>query len=162
MDNTIVALRNLYVALGGTASVVENLVIIPDLINAIAELIGISDVSVLPEDQSKTFWGTNVSDMQGTDIAVQNRSITGTLKYVQSGALVTDWKTHHFIALKFADPNGADDIKVGLENLVSLDEDMNAVLAVKSNTQTVKVQSTINGKTKTQIYDLSGLTLADE
>lgn len=36
MDNTIDALRNLYVALGGTASDVANLVIIPDLINAIA------------------------------------------------------------------------------------------------------------------------------
>lgn len=36
MDNTIVALRNLYVALGGTAADVANLVIIPDLINAIA------------------------------------------------------------------------------------------------------------------------------
>lgn len=36
MDNTLDALRNLYVALGGTASDVANLVIIPDLINAIA------------------------------------------------------------------------------------------------------------------------------
>ena len=36
MDNTLVALRKLYVALGGTASDVANLVIIPDLINAIA------------------------------------------------------------------------------------------------------------------------------
>jgi len=36
MDTTIVALRNLYVALGGAAEDVANLVIIPDLINAIA------------------------------------------------------------------------------------------------------------------------------
>ena len=36
MDNTIDALRNLYVALGGTAADVADLVIIPDLINAIA------------------------------------------------------------------------------------------------------------------------------
>ena len=36
MDNTIDALRNLYVALGGDDSDVANLVIIPDLINAIA------------------------------------------------------------------------------------------------------------------------------
>lgn len=36
MDNTLDALRNLYVALGGTASDVADLVIIPDLINAIA------------------------------------------------------------------------------------------------------------------------------
>lgn len=38
MDNTLDALRNLYVALGGNAEDVENLVIIPDLINAIAQL----------------------------------------------------------------------------------------------------------------------------
>lgn len=37
MDNTIQALQNLYVALGGTASDVEGITIIPDMINAIAE-----------------------------------------------------------------------------------------------------------------------------
>lgn len=36
MDNTVDALRNLYVALGGDAEDVADLVIIPDLINAIA------------------------------------------------------------------------------------------------------------------------------
>ena len=36
MDTTIIALRNLYVALGGTAADVANLSMIPDLINAIA------------------------------------------------------------------------------------------------------------------------------
>lgn len=36
MDNTIDALRALYVALGGSADDVADLVIIPDLINAIA------------------------------------------------------------------------------------------------------------------------------
>lgn len=36
MDNTITALQNLYVALGGTASDVANITIIPDMINAIA------------------------------------------------------------------------------------------------------------------------------
>lgn len=36
MDNTITALQALYVALGGDADDVENLVIIPDMINAIA------------------------------------------------------------------------------------------------------------------------------
>lgn len=48
MDNTLDALRNLYVALGGTASNVADLVIIPDLINAIATLIAINGISTLP------------------------------------------------------------------------------------------------------------------
>lgn len=36
MDNTIDALKALYVALGGTAADVADVVIIPDMINAIA------------------------------------------------------------------------------------------------------------------------------
>ena len=36
MNNTIEALQNLYVAMGGQADDVANLTIIPDLINAIA------------------------------------------------------------------------------------------------------------------------------
>ena len=36
MDTTIIALQNLYVALGGTASDVADIVLIPDMINAIA------------------------------------------------------------------------------------------------------------------------------
>lgn len=40
MDNTITALQNLYVALGGTASDVADITIIPDMINAIASVAG--------------------------------------------------------------------------------------------------------------------------
>lgn len=36
MDTTVMALQNLYVALGGTAADVADLVTIPDMINAIA------------------------------------------------------------------------------------------------------------------------------
>ena len=36
MDNTIQALQALYVALGGSADTVKNIVVIPDMINAIA------------------------------------------------------------------------------------------------------------------------------
>ena len=39
MDDTIKALTNLYVALGGSAADVAGLVIIPDMVNAIADLI---------------------------------------------------------------------------------------------------------------------------
>lgn len=40
MDTTVIALQNLYVALGGTASDVADIVLIPDMINAIATLAG--------------------------------------------------------------------------------------------------------------------------
>lgn len=36
MDTTVVALKAIYVALGGTASDVENVTLIPDMLNAIA------------------------------------------------------------------------------------------------------------------------------
>lgn len=48
MDNTIDALRNLYVALGGDIADVENLVIIPDLINAIAAHVSSGGAAELP------------------------------------------------------------------------------------------------------------------
>lgn len=48
MDNTLDALRNLYIALGGDADNVVNLVIIPDLINAIALLISSGATAELP------------------------------------------------------------------------------------------------------------------
>lgn len=48
MDNTLDALRNLYVALGGDADDVANLVIIPDLINAIATLVSSGATAELP------------------------------------------------------------------------------------------------------------------
>lgn len=38
MDRTVDALKNLYVALGGEAADVANITLIPDMINAIAEL----------------------------------------------------------------------------------------------------------------------------
>lgn len=48
MDNTLDALRKLYKALGGDADDVANLVIIPDLINAIASLITTNGIAALP------------------------------------------------------------------------------------------------------------------
>lgn len=48
MDNTIQALQNLYVAMGGTAADVANITIIPDMINAIAALITSGATAELP------------------------------------------------------------------------------------------------------------------
>lgn len=48
MDNTIDALRNLYVALGGDSADVQNITIIPDMINAIAAHINSGSAAELP------------------------------------------------------------------------------------------------------------------
>lgn len=49
MDTTIIALQNLYVALGGDADDVAEITIIPDMINAIATQAASAIGSVLPE-----------------------------------------------------------------------------------------------------------------
>ncbi len=45
MDTTIQALQNLYVAKGGTLEDVQNIVTIPDMINALAELVESQEAS---------------------------------------------------------------------------------------------------------------------
>ena len=167
MDNTLDALRNLYIALGGNIADVENLVIIPDLINALANLIGVGEISVLPEDSSSELFGTAVSDMQ-SGIVISNNAITGTLKYLSSGSLVTTFGAGNFIALKFVNPNeNIKSIRVGLNpsegtGLVELDADMNGVFKITNkDTQVFEVVSTDGTTTKTQTFDLSGLTLAN-
>lgn len=48
MDTTVTALKNLYVAFGGTASDVANVVTIPDMINAIATVAATATAAELP------------------------------------------------------------------------------------------------------------------
>ena len=75
MDNTLDALRGLYVALGGDADDVANLVIIPDLINAIATqaatALATAGASELPEvdaeDNGKVLKVANGKWAVGTD-----------------------------------------------------------------------------------------------
>lgn len=72
MDNNIVALQNLYVALGGDLSDVENLVIIPDMINAIANLITSGSTKELPtvtsDDDGKVLKVVDGEWALGTDL----------------------------------------------------------------------------------------------
>ena len=96
--------------------------------------------------------------------------ITGTLKYLSSGQLVTDWGAGNFLALKFTDvPETATSVKVGLEpsqgsGLVELlgDPDMNGVFKITNKYVQKFVVVTTDGKTTTeQRFDLSGLTITE-
>ena len=107
------------------------------------------------------------------DIVVDNanKSISGSLKYLASGQLVTDWGAGNFIALKFVnrDPENIKTIKVGLNpsqgsGLVALDEDMNGVFKITDNeTQKFVVEEydKDNVKIHSKEYDLSELELAN-
>ena len=127
---------------------------------------GSSNVTVASPTANTDFWGTKTSDMQ-TSVAVANGAITGTLKKLTSGQLVTDWGEGYFIALKFTKNNdAATSIKVGLRpslssGLVELDEDMDGVFKITDKDAQVFVVRCTNadGVSYESIYDLSGLTL---
>ena len=180
---TVDALKALYVALGGAltdvyesiadGAPVSDYVTTPNVIAALAGFTGIKETTVQPEKGSATLFDTKVSAMQ-TGVNVADGAITGTLKFIQGGiapgVLSGDG---NFLALKFVDNNNnSDSIKVGLVpsatgmGLVELDEDMNAVFKIAGEIegvpQVLKVVTTVNGVSKTQIFDLSGLTLETE
>lgn len=102
------------------------------------------------------------------DLAVANNAITGTLKYLSSGQLVTDWGAGNFMALNFADiDSDASYVLVGLDPSVSsglqkLDSDHDGVFKVtnKATQKLIVQQWTADGLFKQQTFDLSGLTLA--
>lgn len=96
--------------------------------------------------------------------------ITGTLKYLSSGQLVTDWGAGNFLALKFSDiPAAATSVKVGLEpsqgsGLVELinDPDKNGVFKITNKfVQKFKIVTTGGTETTEQLFDLSGLTITE-
>lgn len=125
--------------------------------------------TVEAESGGTSIFGTSVSDIQ-TGVTVGDGTITGTLKYVSTGALATDWGAGNFIALKFSNiDNRATSVKVGLDpsqssGLVELmgDPDMNGVFKITNkDTQKFKVVVTDGLNVAVKTYDLSGLTVED-
>lgn len=125
-------------------------------------------VTVSAVDSDTDFWGTTASDMQ-TGITVANGAITGTLKKLTSGQLVTDWGEGYFLGLAFTDLDSrAATVKVGLRpsqgsGLVDIvpDPDRMGVFKITDkDAQKFVVESADTSGTKTtQVFDLSGLTL---
>lgn len=120
------------------------------------------------EDGDVTLFGTKVSDMQ-EDVEIIDDAITGTLKYLDSGDLVTTWGAGNFMALNFVDNDFSkySSVKVGMDpsqssGLVEIidDPDKNGVFKVTNkDTQVFKIVSTDaeTGEINTQTFDLSGL-----
>ena len=111
-------------------------------------------------------FGRKVKTMQ-TGITVSSTAITGTLKYIASGAIAQDWGAGYFLNLKFPDADLTKTVKVGLSpsagsGLVELDNDKNGVFKITDkNTQKFVVLQVDGLAHKTQEFDLSGLTLED-
>ncbi len=102
------------------------------------------------------------------DITISGGKISGTLKKLTSGQLVTDWGEGYFLALKFDDITDGAVVRVGLypsqgSGLVPLDADKDGVFKITDQYQQVfKVESSLNGMTKTDTYRLNGLVLEEE
>ena len=112
-------------------------------------------------------WGYSASDL-GTSVAVANGAITGTLKYVSSGALANDWGAGNFLYLKWSNIDSkANSIKVGLEPSAGAgmqecysDPDRNGVFKITNkNIQKFKIVVSDGEHSNVSTYDLSGLTL---
>lgn len=121
------------------------------------------------EADDTDFWGTTAGEMQA-DLTVGTDAITGTLHYIDSGALAHDWGAGNFMALKFTDiDKDATSIKVGMQpsassGLVEIinDPDKNGVFKVTDKAkQKFVVQTTVDGKTTTKHFSLTGLTVEE-
>lgn len=81
---------------------------------------------------------------------------------------MTDWGAGYFIGLHFTPDSDATVCEVGLSpsagsGMVALEEDGLALLKLTDiSTQKLKVVQSRAGEEKTWMFDLSGLTLADE
>ena len=116
------------------------------------------------ENGNTELFGRKVSTMQ-TGITVANGAITGTLKYIASGAIADDWGAGNFLCLKFPDADlDTTVVKVGLNpsvgsGLVALDSDKNGVFKVTDkDTQQFVVLQKKGDAVSLETYDLSGLT----
>lgn len=90
------------------------------------------------------------------------------MKYLAEGQLVTDWGAGNFLALAFTDIDPkATSVKVGLDpsqgsGLVEIINDpdkMGVFKITNKDTQVFKVVFSDGTTTKTQTFDLSGLTV---
>lgn len=100
-----------------------------------------------------------------TGITITGNAITGTLKYLSSGAIAQDWGPGHFICLKVPDADPTKVVKIGLNpsagtGLLQIDGDKNGVFKVTDKgIQRFAILQNENGNTLLQQFDLSGLTL---
>lgn len=123
---------------------------------------------------SSTVYGVNVSDIQD-GVSLSGKSFSGTSKYLSGSNAITDlWGEGNFIAITFTAENWSayDSVKVGLEptqgsglvELIGHLDDLDSVFKIGNDvSQKFIIECKKAGKpTLRQVYDLSGLVLAEE
>jgi hypothetical protein len=128
----------------------------------------LTGLTVEAEDGETSLFGRKVKTMQ-TGITIANGAVTGTLKYISSGAIAQDWGAGNFLCLKFPDADITTmTVKVGLNpsqgsGLVALDADKNGVFKVTDkDRQTFIIIQNDGARQSVQYLDLSGLTCETE
>lgn len=126
-----------------------------------------TDLTLTPKS-SGSYWGTAVADMQ-SGLSASGGKITGTLKYLTTGQLVTDWGEGYFIAVGFSNYSSGltyENVEVGIvptegAGLVHLDSDQDAVLKVTDKTQRITaIQTDAAGHKRQQYWSLADITYA--
>lgn len=124
-------------------------------------------MTVAPTPSSVDLWGQDSDDLQ-EDIVIADGAITGTLKKLTSGALVNNWGAGYFIALTMSNVDSdALYVMAGMDpsvssGMVKLDDDNTIVCKVTNKTtQKFKVIQYTQYSATVQVFDLSGLTLAE-
>ena len=123
-------------------------------------------LDIQAEDSSTVVLGKQVAELQ-ENVYVNDNSVQGILNYVTGYTQFSgepELQEGHYLALKFEASDGAtvtiqtiggvDDSRV-----VTLDQDMNAVLYVKSTKEKLRVNCTLNGDVITRTISFSGLKL---
>lgn len=116
-------------------------------------------------------WNVDVSDLQEDDVDISGGKITGTLKYLAGdNAITAKWGEGYFLAFNLADNDYTDltSVKVGLSPSKSSglaeiieDPDKNGICKISDKgSQKFIIKQTDGTHTKTQAFDLTGLTLA--
>lgn len=163
---TVEELKALYMKMGGNYADVAEVQTDAEMIDKIED-IAISTnpkVIAIPENQSVTMYNETVSNMQTADTATIGNAIIGTVKKLTSGDLPSYWGEGNFIALKFIilDPDiNFDDVQVGIKNLATLDEDLNAAIKIEDKTLPLRVVVNAGDYVYKYNYNLNGLTLVE-
>lgn len=121
-------------------------------------------VSVL--GQAEEVYGVQVSSLQSADTMLNGSNFYGTLKYISSGEPATTWGPGYFLAVDFTGIDlTANKVEVGLIPSASAgfvtvpaDDHKSYFKITNKDAQVMKVTTTKDGQTVSNIYTFAGLT----
>jgi hypothetical protein len=133
----------------------------------VAEMLVHQALVPTPKAGTATIFEAAVSSLQ-ENIAIADGAITGTSKYKTGYTGFSgdaELQSGYFLALDITAPDGATKTTVelvgGVKGPVELDADMDVAFRITSNSQKIKIVTTVDGRDYENLYALTGLTLAN-